>query len=85
MLSSTNLAYSVASIEELPEDLGNSFQAFYHALEDELYTELGPSSSRKKEDKAHEEIEKDKADIEDRVRAILEKIERTLCAVFYDR
>lgn len=84
-------AYSAVSTEELPEDLARLFQSFYASLEDDLITGGSPSLIRRREERHNEDDrekarrEQEKVENEGRNKEILEKVERTLSSVFYDR
>lgn len=81
-------AYTVSLYEELPDELEDAFQAFYDALEEELKVDGVAATFRRREDKhVNDETarSKDKTIHDTRTRDILERVERTLCSVFYDR
>lgn len=70
---------SVSAYDDPISDVSQAFQGFYESLEEELRAGDSPSSLRKK-DSVHNENGVDK-----KVRDTLEKVERTLTSVFYDR
>ena len=79
-------AYSVAAYEELPGDLEDAFQAFYESIEDELRVDGSPTTFRRRDDKPDDDSVRAKAkDQDEKVNDVLERVERTLCTVFYDR
>jgi hypothetical protein len=80
-------AFTVAAYEELPDELEDAFQSFYELLEEQLKADNSATGLRIWEDKQNDEssVNKEKAQQEGKVREILERVERTLCSVFYDR
>lgn len=70
---------SVSAYDDPISEVSQGFQGFYESLEEELRAGDSPSSLRKK-DSGHNENGVDK-----KVRDTLEKVERTLTSVFYDR
>lgn len=84
--SDQNSLFSVSAHDEVAEDLSQKFQDFYDGLEEELRVEGSPSTFRRRDAKhSEEEKEKEKLEHEKKVQDILEKVERALACVFYDR
>ncbi|THH10746.1 hypothetical protein EW145_g1107 [Phellinidium pouzarii] len=84
--SDQNSIVSVSANNDTAEEVSQAFQNFYDALEEELKSEGSPSMLRRKDDKHDEEEKRKEQDEHDKkVQDILEKVERTLTCVFYNR
>lgn len=84
--SDQNSILSVSAYDESAEDMSQTFQDFYDTLEEELRVEGSPSTLRRKETKnGDEEREREKLQHEKKVQDTMEKVERALACVFYDR
>ncbi|TDL23809.1 hypothetical protein BD410DRAFT_746660 [Rickenella mellea] len=91
--SDASYAYSVSTIDEPPDEMERTFQSFYSSLEEDLNSSSGgsPTLLRKRDERNAEDDNERKKGISDkdeheaRNRQILEKVERTICSLFYDR
>ena len=89
----TKSNYFISSLDDPWNEVAERFQTFYRNLEDDLRSGgSSPSILRKRDkDERRSEEEQDQARAEkvkhdeEKIREILEKVERTLCTVFYDR
>ena len=86
VLDTLKSVYVVPEDEIPPEELSSQFQAFYDALEDDLRISGSPSTLLRRDDRHNgEEREREKEEQDAKVRESLERVERALCSVFYDR
>ena len=81
-------AFTLAAYEEPPDELEDAFQAFYESLEEELKVDGSPTALKRRDDKHDDDDSgrtKDTPPLDAKIRDVLERVERTLCCVFYDR
>ena len=77
---------SISAYDDAAEDISQSFQSFYESLEEELKVEGSPSTLRKRDDRHHDENkEREKHGNDKKVKDTLEKVEKALTSIFYDR
>lgn len=77
---------SLVADEDPIEEVSQAFQLFYEKLEEDLKAEGSSSSFRRKDGRQSEdEKEKERHELDDKVRDTLEKVERALTTIFYDR
>ncbi|KAI5124222.1 hypothetical protein M0805_005072 [Coniferiporia weirii] len=84
--SDQNSIISMSVSDDPAEEVSQAFQTFYDVLEEELMVDGSPSTLRRKDDKFSEEEKEREIDEHDKkVQGALEKVERALSCVFYDR
>ena len=76
----------VSAYDDIAEELSQRFQEFYESLEDELRVDGSPSTLRRKDDRhSEEEKAKERNELAAKVQSTVEKVERALTCIFYDR
>ncbi|KAL5531486.1 hypothetical protein ACEPAG_4363 [Sanghuangporus baumii] len=76
----------VSAYDDVAEELSQRFQEFYESMEEELRVDGSPSTLRWKEDRLSEEEKvREKNELDTKVQHALEKVERALTCIFYDR
>jgi len=90
----TGNGYIINPIEEHPDDAAERLQDFYLSLEQDMRAGGTPFLARRKErdsepdtedEKGKEKREHERMENETRIREVMETVERTISALFYDR